>query len=93
MGIKTVVTESGKIMYDRFHFSQATESNGLLLCSGVIEKTLISTETNRLRPIPAKAGVRRTMETIPILLLRSFMTLSMFTLHRGAGCRKNLKQI
>ena len=36
MGIKSVVTESGKVAYDRFHFSQATESNGFLFCSGVI---------------------------------------------------------
>ena len=30
MVIQSVVTESGKFAYDRFHFSQATESNGFL---------------------------------------------------------------
>jgi enamine deaminase RidA (YjgF/YER057c/UK114 family) len=36
MSIETVVTESGQFMYDNFHFSEATKSNGFLLCSGVI---------------------------------------------------------
>lgn len=36
MGIETVVTESGRFMYDNFHFSEATRSNGFLFCSGVI---------------------------------------------------------
>jgi enamine deaminase RidA (YjgF/YER057c/UK114 family) len=36
MSIETVVTDSGRFMYDNFHFSEATKSNGFLLCSGVI---------------------------------------------------------
>ena len=36
MAINTIVTDSGKFSYDRFHFAQATESNGFLFCSGVI---------------------------------------------------------
>jgi enamine deaminase RidA (YjgF/YER057c/UK114 family) len=36
MSFETVVTESGQFMYDNFHFSEATRSNGFLLCSGVI---------------------------------------------------------
>lgn len=36
MNIDTVVTDSGQFMYDNFHFSEATRSNGFLLCSGVI---------------------------------------------------------
>jgi enamine deaminase RidA (YjgF/YER057c/UK114 family) len=36
MSIETVVTESGQFMYDNFHFSEATKSNGFLFCSGVI---------------------------------------------------------
>ena len=36
MSFATVVTESGQFMYDNFHFSEATKSNGFLLCSGVI---------------------------------------------------------
>ncbi len=36
MSIETIVTDSGQFMYDNFHFSEATKSNGFLLCSGVI---------------------------------------------------------
>lgn len=36
MSFETVVTASGQFMYDNFHFSEATKSNGFLLCSGVI---------------------------------------------------------
>jgi enamine deaminase RidA (YjgF/YER057c/UK114 family) len=36
MSIDTVVTDSGQFMYDNFHFSEATRSNGFLLCSGII---------------------------------------------------------
>jgi enamine deaminase RidA (YjgF/YER057c/UK114 family) len=36
MSIETVVTDSSQFMYDNFHFSEATKSNGFLLCSGVI---------------------------------------------------------
>jgi len=36
MTIKSVVTESGKYSYDNFHFSQATVSNGMVYCSGVV---------------------------------------------------------
>ena len=36
MSFETVVTNSGKFMYDNFHFSEATKSNGFMLCSGVI---------------------------------------------------------
>lgn len=36
MSFEAVVTESGKFMYDNFHFSEATRCNGFLLCSGVI---------------------------------------------------------
>jgi hypothetical protein len=35
MSFESVVTESGKFMYDNFHFSEASKSNGFLLCSGV----------------------------------------------------------
>ena len=36
MSFEPVVTASGQFMYDNFHFSQASKSNGFLLCSGVI---------------------------------------------------------
>jgi len=36
MSFEKVVTASGQYMYDNFHFSEATKSNGFLLCSGVI---------------------------------------------------------
>ena len=36
MSIEAVVTKSGQFVYDNFHFSEATRSNGFLLCSGVI---------------------------------------------------------
>ena len=36
MVIKAIVRESGKFLYDNFHFSEAVESDGLLLCSGII---------------------------------------------------------
>ena len=36
MGVDSVVTNTGQFMYDNFHFSQATKSNGLLFCSGII---------------------------------------------------------
>ena len=36
MSIEAVVTDSGQFMYDNFHFSEATKSNGFLFCSGVI---------------------------------------------------------
>ena len=36
MAIKTIVRGSGKYLYDNFHFSEAVESNGFLLCSGII---------------------------------------------------------
>ena len=36
MSIDTVVPESGKWVYNNFHFSQAVKSGGLLLCSGQI---------------------------------------------------------
>ncbi len=36
MSVKSVVTESGKYSYENFHFSQATVSNGMVYCSGVI---------------------------------------------------------
>jgi enamine deaminase RidA (YjgF/YER057c/UK114 family) len=36
MSFETVVTASGRFMYDNFHFSEATKSNGFLLCSGVL---------------------------------------------------------
>lgn len=36
MSFESVVTESGQFVYDNFHFSEATKSNGFLLCSGVI---------------------------------------------------------
>jgi enamine deaminase RidA (YjgF/YER057c/UK114 family) len=36
MSFDAVVTDSGQFMYDNFHFSEATKSNGFLLCSGVI---------------------------------------------------------
>ena len=36
MSFEAVVTDSGQFMYDNFHFSEATKSNGFLLCSGII---------------------------------------------------------
>jgi len=36
MAIKSVVTESGKYTYDNFHFSQASVSDGVVYCSGVV---------------------------------------------------------
>jgi enamine deaminase RidA (YjgF/YER057c/UK114 family) len=36
MSFEAVVTQSGKFVYDNFHFSEATKSNGFLFCSGVI---------------------------------------------------------
>ena len=36
MAIKTIVRDSAKALYNHFHFSEAVESNGFLLCSGII---------------------------------------------------------
>lgn len=36
MAINTIVSEAGKFSYDRFHFAEATESNGFVFCSGII---------------------------------------------------------
>lgn len=36
MTIKTVVRESSQFLYNNFHFADAVESNGHLLCSGII---------------------------------------------------------
>ncbi|MEP5766666.1 MAG: RidA family protein [Halieaceae bacterium] len=36
MSFESVVSDSGQFMYDNFHFSEASKSNGFLLCSGVI---------------------------------------------------------
>ena len=36
MSIDTIVTAASKVVYDRFHFSQATISEGFVFCSGVI---------------------------------------------------------
>ena len=36
MAIKTIVRESGKFLYDNFHFAEAVDCDGLLLCSGII---------------------------------------------------------
>jgi enamine deaminase RidA (YjgF/YER057c/UK114 family) len=33
---KPVVSESGRFMYDNYHFSEAADCDGLLYCSGVI---------------------------------------------------------
>ena len=33
---KSVVSETGRFMYDNYHFSEAAECDGVLLCSGVI---------------------------------------------------------
>ena len=36
MAIKTIVRESGKFLYDNFHFAEAVDCDGLLLCSWII---------------------------------------------------------
>ena len=36
MAIKTIVRESGKFLYDNFHFAEAVDWDGFLLCSGII---------------------------------------------------------
>ena len=36
MAIKTIVRDSGKFLYDNFHFAEAVESDGFLFCSGII---------------------------------------------------------
>jgi enamine deaminase RidA (YjgF/YER057c/UK114 family) len=36
MAIKTIVRDSGKFLYDNFHFAEAAESDGFLFCSGII---------------------------------------------------------
>ncbi|MCP4752159.1 MAG: RidA family protein [Proteobacteria bacterium] len=63
MAIKTVVTESGKFAYDRFHFAQATVSNGLLLCSGVI-----GTGADRKIPSDIKEEFRNAWQSISQVL-------------------------
>ena len=63
MGNKSVVTESGKVAYDRFHFSQATESNGFLFCSGVI-----GTGADRKLPEDVKEEFRNAWQSIGQLL-------------------------
>lgn len=63
MVIKSVVTESGKAAYDRFHFSQATESNGFLFCSGVI-----GTGADRKLPGDVKEEFRNAWQSIGKLL-------------------------
>ncbi len=36
MAINNIVTDAGRFSYDRFHFSEAVESDGHIFCSGVI---------------------------------------------------------
>jgi len=36
MAINIIVRESGKLLYDNFHFSEAVCSDGYLFCSGII---------------------------------------------------------
>lgn len=36
MAIKAIVRDSGKFLYDNFHFAEAVESDGFLFCSGII---------------------------------------------------------
>ena len=71
MGIKSVVTESGKVAYDRFHFSQATESNGFLLCSGVI-----GTGADRKLPEDVKEEFRNAWQSIGQLLAEAGLGFS-----------------
>ena len=63
MAIKSVVTDSGKFAYDRFHFAQAVESNGFLLCSGVI-----GTGADRKLPDDIKDEFRNAWQSIGRLL-------------------------
>ena len=71
MGIKSIVTESGKVAYDRFHFSQATESNGFLLCSGVI-----GTGADRKLPEDVKEEFRNAWQSIGQLLAEAGLGFS-----------------
>jgi len=71
MGIKSVVTESGKFAYDRFHFSQATESNGFLFCSGVI-----GTGADRKLPEDVKEEFRNAWQSIGELLAEAGLGFS-----------------
>jgi enamine deaminase RidA (YjgF/YER057c/UK114 family) len=71
MGIKSVVTESGKVAYDRFHFSQATESDGFLFCSGVI-----GTGADRKLPEDVKEEFRNAWQSIGKLLAEAGLGFS-----------------
>lgn len=70
MAIKTVVTESGKFAYDNFHFAQAVESNGLLLCSGVI-----GTGADRKVPDDIKEEFRNAWQAISKVLAEAGLGL------------------
>jgi enamine deaminase RidA (YjgF/YER057c/UK114 family) len=70
MAIKTVVTESGKFAYDNFHFAQAVESNGLLLCSGVI-----GTGSDRKVPDDIKEEFRNAWQAISKVLAEAGLGL------------------
>jgi len=70
MAIKTIVSDSGKFAYDRFHFSQATESNGFLLCSGII-----GTGADRKLPSDTKEEFRNAWKSISQLLAEAGLGL------------------
>lgn len=63
MAIKNIVTESGRTVYDRFHFSQAVECNGFIICSGVI-----GTGSDGKLPQDVKEEFRNAWQSISHLL-------------------------
>ena len=71
MAIKSVVTESGKFAFDNFHFSQAVESNGFLLCSGVI-----GTGADRKLPDDVKEEFRCAWQSIGKVLAEAGLDFS-----------------
>ncbi|MBR9979539.1 MAG: RidA family protein [Desulfatitalea sp.] len=63
MGIDTVVPASGKTAYDRFHYSQAVKSGGLLVCSGQI-----GTDPDHSVPESAEAEFRNAWDAVGLVL-------------------------
>lgn len=65
---RSIVSEAGRYMYDNFHFSEATECDGILYCSGVI-----GTQADGKIPEDAKDEFRNAWQGIGAVLKQAGM--------------------
>lgn len=65
---KSVVSETGRYMYDNYHFSEATECDGILYCSGVI-----GTQADGKIPEDAKDEFRNAWQGVGAVLKQAGM--------------------